>query len=212
MELSLLTDEISSIIQDSFVSDTDIETRINAIVFEIAQGIQVPGELGLTAPLPELLEENTVDLVSTARSITLPDNYQRGLFPIDEVSCFDSFAKFIKRYPSMETGEILEAVVVHGKKLFYYPSLNKTVNILYYRKPEDAIISVEGIPEHLQRRLIVNGVCKDIFAQIEDGIEGQKVNTNYHTEMFFSAIIELDKFVKDDGLPEYIADDEGYIS
>lgn len=220
MDLSALTTEIQGIVQDNSFEEADIHALINEAVFRVAQGVQVPGELHITGPLPELYKTRWIWVYQTARSIDLPADYQRGLFNvysstgIGHVPMLRSFQKFISRYPVLETGDSLDACVVHGKTLFYHPAAIKTITFSYYKEPdllEDEEDSPDCIPGHLQRRLIVGYVCREIFNQIEDGIEGQKVNTNHYDGDFFEGVIELDRYLGDDGMPMFVNDDTDYI-
>jgi hypothetical protein len=49
----------------------------------------------------------------------------------------------------------------------------------------------DGIPEFLHEDLLINYGAWKIFDQIEDGIDGQKVNTNYYKSLFMKAMIDL---------------------
>jgi len=219
MQFIKLIERIASIIDDDFFDTDRISSQINEKIFEIAQGIEVPGKVNITSPLTFLYATAELDLLSAVRFVALPSDYQRGVFNIHDSDAetfpaMVSFQKFIQKYPCLETGDILEACVVHGASLFYTPSLDKTVTIHYYKAPDTLVNGTDElscIPEHLQQRLIVNGVCKDIFAEIEDGLDGRKVNTEYHEKIFYQAVAALDRFLGEDGVPEYIENVGDYI-
>jgi len=220
MTLDDLILEVTNIIQDSAFNEETIETYLNEALVRIAAGVQVPGELHITAPLPDLYTEGTLDLVDTARVISLPTDYQRDLFNIysstgnNEIPVFESLHKFLNRYPVLETGSNVEACVVRGTSLIYHPAATETITFAYYKTPTTMTSGTdepEGIPAHLQRRLLIGYVCREIFNRIEDGIEGQKVNTNFYDAEFFEGVVELDRYLGDDGLPEFVTDDTDYI-
>jgi hypothetical protein len=43
--------------------------------------------------------------------------------------------------------------------------------------------------------LLVHYACREIFSEIEDGMEGEKVNTDYHHTVFVAALSELDSYL-----------------
>jgi len=71
----------------------------------------------------------------------------------------------------------------------------------------------DGIPEHLRKPLLVNHVCASIFSEIEEGVEGKKINTAYHQAQFQSAMGQLLGFIGPEGrAPIGIADELGLES
>ena len=220
MRLDTIIAEIEEIVQDSDFSETKITTMVNDSISEIAKGVEIPGKNSVSIPLPDLFAEGQITLLVDARKIALPDDYHRGLISVyDSVLVSNipieiSFAKFMQLHPTLLTGDVVDRCCVRGSTLFYAPSKAVLVDVIYYRKPAvlvDDDDEPEGIPKEFQRRLIVNKVCKEIFAMIEDGIEGAKVNTNYHNGQYEQGLYALDLFLGDDGEPGYIADDEDWI-
>lgn len=217
MNLESLISAVENIIQDSSYTSEDITDLINEAVSAVAKGVEVPGELGITSPLPDLYATADVTLTDSARSVSLPADYQRGLFNVygtQHIPLMDSFARFIKRYPALETGDSVEACVVHGKSLFYHPAVSGTVNVSYYKKPDTLTTDSDEptcIPDHLHRRLLVSFACREIFNRIEDGIEGQKINTSAYDTEFYEAVMALDRELGNDATPEYIPDEDDFI-
>ena len=62
----------------------------------------------------------------------------------------------------------------------------------------------DGIPAHLADRLIVNRAAQRIFQQIENGIDGEKINTLYYKSLFEEALRDLDAVVPYDGDSMYM--------
>ena len=220
MKLETLQSEISDIIQDSEYSDEYITDLINEAVSVVARGVEVPGELGFTAPLPDLYTESDLVLDSSTRYVSMPSGFQRGLVNvysssgIGKVPIMSSFRKFIAKFPVLKTGSSIEACVLHGSNLFYHPATDETVAVSYYAAPTELVDFDDEptcIPGHLHRRLIVSYACKEIFNRIEDGMEGAKVNTEHYNADFFEAVMALDRFIGDDGIPQYIADEDDFI-
>ena len=73
----------------------------------------------------------------------------------------------------------------------------------------------DGIPEHLIKPLLLNHAAASIFSEIEEGIEGAKVNTLYHEQKSQQALSALISFIGPEGrAPVGIGDEldlEGYI-
>ena len=219
--LSQLTSAIQSVIQDD--SYTDITDRINDAVNNIAGGIRMPD--GQTSPpLPDLFTVATVSTTATACA-DLPTDYQRKVFSVVDSSGdrinpvngggYYSFMLFLNgcyKKDLTETGQVTR-VCVRGRKLYYQgiPSAAADLTVMYYKTPT-AIVSngdtPEGIPEHLQKRLIKHYVCKEIFGEgLEDGAEARGVGTKYHEGKFYDAMIDLVDYVGIDAEPEHYASD-----
>ena len=220
MKLETLQSEIEDIVQDPAYTGDYVVDLINEAVSVIARGVEVPGELGITSPLPDLFTTGTVTLTDSARHQSLPDDYQRNVIGVyssggvGQIPVMDSFQKFMQKYPVLETGSSLDAVVVHGKNLFYHPAVSLDVTVMYYRQPDELEVfddEPDCIPEPLQRPLLISYACEKIFNRIEDGIEGAKVNTNHYKTEFLEAVMALDRFIGDDGVPHYIDDAEAFI-
>jgi len=217
--LSSLTTAIENIIQDD--SYTDLTERINDAVNNIAGGIRMPDGT-ISPPLPDLFLTATVSTTSNAYA-DLPANYQRGLFYVVDSSgdrilapdggnyySFMLFLNHCRKKDLTETGSVLY-VCVKGKKLYYQgiPSETEDLFISYYGKPTEMVDNddePDGIPEHLQIRIVKHFVCKEIFGEgLEDGAEAHGTGTKYHTDKFYSAMIDLIDFIGVDAEPEYYA-------
>lgn len=85
-------------------------------------------------------------------------------------------------YPDMTLAGPVAAVALEGNILWYQkvPATPQTLSIVYYAYPPEMVDDEdvpEAIPVFLQRRILVHRAASFIFDQIEDGVEGQKVNT-----------------------------------
>ncbi len=213
-----LQNECLSVIDDTGYS-AGMGDMINAAVMSIAGGIRMP-DRSLSPPLPHLYTTDDVATVTGAAIVALPDDFQRDVIAVfsaaqqREVRLLNSHIRFIRRYPSLLTPGAVEAVSVKGGNLYYQgiPAAPDTLYVHYHRKPTpmaDDDDTPDGIPEHLQRSLIVHRVAWRVFDQIEDGIEGQKVNTIYHQRRFYEAMDDLTAVIGDDGRSEFITDEYG---
>ena len=71
----------------------------------------------------------------------------------------------------------------------------------------------EGLPSHLQERLIKHYVLKEIMGEkIEDGQDNTGIGTKYHTSKFTEVMFELVNFIGVDATPLYYGsnDSEDY--
>jgi len=221
--LAQLTSAIDSVIQDD--SYSDFTDRINDAVNNIAGGIRMP-DGGTSPPLPDLFTTATISTTVNAYA-DLPTDYQRGVFfvvdssgdrinPVDGGNYY-SFMLFLNgcyKKDLTETGQVTRTCV-RGRKLYYQgiPSAAADLMVMYYKTPTAMINEgnePEGIPEHLQKRLIKHYVCKEIFGEgLEDGAEARGVGTKYHEGKFYDAMIDLIDFVGIDAEPEYYASNDG---
>jgi hypothetical protein len=82
---------------------------------------------------------------------------------------------------------------------------------MYYKVPDTLVGNSdehEGIPDHLQKRLVKHYVCKEIFGEgLEDGDDSKGTGCKYHTAKFYEAMIDLIDFVGIDAEPEYYGGD-----
>jgi hypothetical protein len=217
--LSQLTSAIESVTQDD--SYYDLTDRINDAVSNIAGGIRMPNG-GTSPPLPDLYTSVAIPTTVNAYA-DLPADYQRGVFYVvdsrgDRILPTDGggyygFMLFLNqcyKKDLTETGQVTR-VCVKGRKIYYQgiPSTPVNLTVSYFKTP-DTLVSEndtpEGIPDHLQNRLIKHYVCKEIFGEgLEDGAEARGVGTNYHTSKFFEAMTDLVDFIGIDAEPQFYA-------
>lgn len=222
--LSLLVEEIQKIIADSAFDDTDITARLNRKQKEIAAGVKMP-DGSYSPPLPDLYKYSTVTTSTSLAYVSLPTDYQRNVFKILDSSGnvykpprggdYYAFNLFIKQIADMrltETGSIYK-VAIKGGKIYYQgiPTVADTIGVHYYRTPTDMALdddSPDGIPEHLQLRLLKHGVLADMFGEaIEDGQDNSGIATKYHTGKFYEAMIELCEYIGIDAEPQFYGSD-----
>jgi len=214
-----LHNECLSVIDDVGYA-AGVDDMINAAVMSIAGGIRMP-DRSLSPPLPHLYAMGNVATVTGAAFVALPGDFQREVIAVfsatqqREIPVSKSHIRFLKRYPSLSTPGAVDAVSVKGGNLYYQgiPATPDTLHVHYHRMPtpmEQDDDTPDGIPEHLQRSLIVHRVAWQVFDQIEDGIEGQKINTLYHQRRFYEAMEDLTAVIgDDDGRPEFVWDEYG---
>jgi len=164
--------------QDAAFTRAAILDLLNEGQEQIAAGIPLPPEKRvISSPLQGLKDTDTVD-TGTAAYVALPDDYQRGLFFVassdqdKRIKVYESYTEFLAQYPNLdETGTYVDAVCVKGNSLYYQPipSSAETLTLHFYRVPTDMAYSgdnttPDGIPDHLQKKLLVNYALTEIFA------------------------------------------------
>lgn len=216
--LASLTAVIEEVIDDDSI---EITNKINDSISMISAGIRMPDGI-ISPPLPELYTSDTVPTTVNAYA-DLPANYQRNVFYIADSSGdrilppaggtyydFMLFLNNIQKKDLSETGSVYR-VCVRGKKLYYQgiPSASEDLTIHYYKKPTVLVQGtneVNGIPDHLQTRLIKHDVCRNIFGTLlEDGENSNKMGYDHHTAKFYEAMIDLVDFIGIDAEPIYMA-------
>jgi len=260
--LTQLRTLVTAIVQDTSFTSTIIDGYLNDGVNEIAAGMESSLGSFVTPPLPNLLTIDTIDTVTTAAYVSMPDEFGRDLRFVSsslgvEIDIANSFIEFSESYPLMDTSGLVVEVIEYGGNLYYQgiptamevlgtDDLNYTcikdhtaaaadkpitganyetywsqigsaggtwavdtaytkaapLTIHYFRLPvdmEDDDDTPDGIPTQFQKKLLVNYACKEIFSLIEDGIEGQQVNTAKHTGFFLSALRDLELSIPADG-------------
>ena len=156
--------------------------------------------------LPDLETIEDVETDPGVNHIPLPRDYQRKLTWAHNVThnrgtkIYPSTAQLFRWFSMLDqTGRII-GIAIKGRDLYYQriPDAAETLRLNYWRYPERIDMrteKVECLPEHLVEPLLVNYVCRDIFSEIEDGMEGEKLNTKHHAVMFTSAIADLKEFL-----------------
>jgi hypothetical protein len=224
--LNTLTNAIQDILQDSAYSNPKVESLINDAVTAIAAGIRMP-DGSVSPPLPDLFTISTVTTVAGLAYASLPVNYQRGLANVYDSSgvrishprggdyySFNLFLRQANHKALMETGSVY-MVCVKGTKLYYQgiPTAVATLGLHYYKKPTTMVTATDepdGIPEHLQLRLIKHYVIMTIFGeQIESGVSEPAIGYKYHEKQFYTAMTDLIDFIGiTDAAPTYYGGDD----
>lgn len=204
--------------QDPMYVNMSIPARINRAVSMIAAGIRMPNN-DVSPPLPDLYTSATVETTTNAYA-DLPATYQRNVFYIadsnDRILApkggdYYSFLLFLKQITQKDlsqTGSVTD-VAIKGNKLYYQgiPSAATDLSVHFYRKPVDMTLGTstpDGIPEHLQDRLIKNYVVKEIFGEAVRKKNETKELIVFHETEFFVAMRDLVDFVGEDKEPFYI--------
>lgn len=167
--LSELIEFIQIRLNDPSILEATITDRINSVVKRIAGGVYDTKTGGLTPPLPELYAIDEVYADNQEAYVKLPTNYQRNLCfcanSTERIKIYDSFSKFIGKYPLLDDSGSVYAVSVKNRDLYYQalPTTAEALTIHYYRNPGtlvDDSDEPEGIPTFFHQDIIVPMVCE----------------------------------------------------
>ena len=208
-------------IHDSAFTPAMILARINKGVGRIAGMVDLP-DLKSTATVTT--DTNPyVSVPSTAGNVfhRKKDSlfFASSAAQDGEVTIYDSWIKFLKKWPTLDEAGDVQDVIVVGGKLYYQPipATADTLTLNFFRKPvamlgTDRDAEPDGIPDDLQEDLLVSFACWDIFSEKEDE-GGPTPETDKYKARFAGAVAELMAFAgpKDRAPDHYDYDEEDFI-
>ena len=182
----------------------------------------VAGTITLVSTDELTAESASEEITIKSPCVALPSDYGRGLFLIasesqgNQLELYPSYHKFLKKYPLLDEDGYVDAVAVKGNFLYYQPmpSTAKVLTLHYYRKPTDMSATdstPDGIPSHLQERLLVNYAAKEIYSMVEEAVKGKTSKADKYEEKFQKAMADLIAHIgTEEKEPIYYNDDSGY--
>lgn len=172
--------EIKNLIQDDSFTETTLNGYIDQAILYVAAQVDIPSLRGINI-IQTVLGQAYVSLSSLAGGFSGKLRRVKNAEG-ENITIFPNLALLMDEYSTMDEVGAVEAVTLEGSNLWYQnlPQEAETLTCLYYRNPtllsaDDE--SPDDFPVHLHRRLFVHGCAWMIYDQIEDGIEGEKVNT-----------------------------------
>ena len=183
MKLEAIRNEVENLVDDSSYDADTIDRYINESL-AFAAGL---------VNLPSLKRIDVVDTVDGQAYVSLTgvnpgfSGVLRRVKKSDgsEPTVYADLERLLDDYWDMGAEGIVEAVTLEGSVLWYQkiPSTPETLTILFFENPSS--LAKDGdeptdFPGHVHRKLFVHGAAFTIFDQIEDGVEGDKLNTKHH--------------------------------
>ena len=169
--------------------------------------------------LPNLETMRDVHTDPGTSHIPVPADYQKKLRYAHSIT----HNRKLKIYPSLilmyrwqkalDGRGSVNSLAVKGRDLYYQrvPSSAETIRINYWAYPEPMETRYAKpvcLPVHLIEPLLVNYACKELYSEIEDGIDSQKVNTTYYANEYNRALGDLILFIgPENRLPQDIGQD-----
>ena len=196
MNVTELIEKVQTTVQDPSFIDEVVLGYINQGLLEIA---------GLI-PLSELETVDTVTTVEGASEVDLPSNYHKHLrrcysqTSLRSIPIFSNVVRLKEKLYANGVGGIVRGVAVKGRVLCYEPEASATedLEITYHAMPsamDDTEDETDYIPAHIGPRILQAYVCKCAFDLIEDGMDGQKLNTLRWESNYNNNLAELALFV-----------------
>ncbi len=187
MNLEEIRDEVILIIQDPDYDEDEIDKYINQALLYTADLVNLP-DLKSVESVDTVLSQNYVNLSSITGGFSgvLRRVVKEGvkIYPTLEQLASDYVGNWD------EAGEV-EATCLEGNILWYQkvPAVAESLMLILYKSPavlEDNTDIPSNIPTALHKPLLVNGASHLIFNEIEDGIEGEKINTTVQFRFSFN--------------------------
>lgn len=182
MNLGEILLEVKNLIQDDSFNSGYLLSCINNTIKRVADEVNLPSLKGI----------NTVDTVvgqnyASLTGISNGFSGRLGGFATSDITIYQTLEELIATYsPDIDQVGAVEGVALEGTILWYQkiPTVAQTLTFIYYQNP--TVLSTASstppvdIHESLHRSLFVNGTAFYLYDLIEDGIEGEKVNTKSH--------------------------------
>lgn len=198
MNLSDMISKVELGIQDSGFSG-DITSLIQEAI-EIAAHDLPHASLATSADL-SIAEDDT-------SPVSLPSDYHHDVYRVVNVtsnrpvSIRTNLRVLDRLYDGIDTPGYITDVAVEGTELhFQYTPANEvqTLRVYYYAQPdliENDDDELDWIPERLHRGIVVDYALKELFSLVEDGVEGQKINTAFYEARYARAWAQLERHTK----------------
>ena len=204
MTLDDLVAKVVTGIQDPSFTEDDIIIWLNAGLLEATSLLCIPA----------LQAQEIISLVPDGagdfpKSVILAPTYSHDLFECRNTTASQPVAIRASSQILRELYEgiansnaFIESCACEGRELWVmpYPQKEQELIVRYYRHPspmEDGEDIPEGIPVHLQNYVLVDFALKELWSLVEDGIDGKKVNTEFHTARYQFGMQLLSSFYKD---------------
>jgi hypothetical protein len=155
---------------------------------------------------PDLEDHADIETDPGVDHVRMPANFHRKLRYCHSLShnrkirVYGSTIQLYRQYSKIDQSGVVRGVALRGRDLFYQriPASAETLRLNFYRHPERLLSRYEKptiMPYNLARSLLVHYACREIFDEIEDGLEGEKTNTKYHDRKYEQAKVKLDAFL-----------------
>lgn len=188
MNLEQMRKEVENIVDDpSFDSET-IDGYINECIGMAAAEVNLPTLKGVG-----IITTNSSYSISIAEIAGSNFNgILRKAIRADgfELTIHASIERLMEVYPMLDRVGSPTDCALEGTTLWYQgvPDDPMQLSLVFYKYP--SLLSKNSdeptdFPSHVHRKLFVNGTAWRMFDQIEDGLEGPKVNTAVHFSQSF---------------------------
>ena len=189
--------EVSDIIKDDSYGPSEILRRLSECLYFVARRLN----------FSDLEGEDTITTATDAYVKALPSDFHHNLFDCwsgthnRQLKVHDSKRAINQYLDRLDSGGSVIAVCQDGRNLYYQrqPSVAETLRLFYYKKPTSLALAGNlptYIDDDFHDSLFVNFACWKLYARIEDGVDGEKVNTLYYKKEFYEALGDAITFYK----------------
>ena len=194
MNFKELIDEVTITLQESSSAILDrIPGWLNDALADAIEQARVPGFKQLET-VNTVLDQSYTVLPATFNGKMLYVGTEQGELETGTLE------ELLEENPNLDCEGDLYKVAVEGNMIYYQciPSTATSITFLYRRPPQEMVNdndTPEGLPSWLCRDILVPGAAARGFNLIEDGIEGEKVNTNAQLILYNRGLFKLMEFV-----------------
>ena len=135
----------------------------------------------------------------------LPEDYHHDVYRVENetfkrpVFVRSNIDVLAKLYDELESTGPIDDVAAEGDQLYFEPyptTTDQRLKVYYYRKPVeyesiDTDETPEWLPASFHKSLIVDYALKELWALVEDGIDGQKINTSFYNSTYLMGLGRL---------------------
>jgi hypothetical protein len=194
---SEIAEIVLNIVQDPSLDEDSVLAKLN----ECAKW------LSRVLVLPSLDTKSIVTTVTNDHSVSLPVDFQRNLYSADDGTSINGIGILNSRTQMLDycggnlskSGRVRYVAAV-GTKLLYtqVPVVATTITLGYQRKPTTIRggTQIDLLPDGFED-IFTNYACWKLYETIEQGMEGQKVDTQYYQALCLGLRDELDNSLKE---------------
>lgn len=196
MHTKRILDKIEHKLQDSSYAREELLLDLNDLLLYVTA----------LYPLPSLQTSSTVTAVKDTDSVSLPDNYHHNLYRVENTTsgrvCKSvyNFKVLAQMHDGLTVaGSVVDVSAENG--ILHYrkqPTVDETLKLYYNSKPtaltDETTSTPSCLPGHLHDPILVSYILYDKFSEIEEDIQGQKINTYFYWERFLNGIQNLYSF------------------
>lgn len=186
-------------VKDESFSDAEILVLLNEALLKAAHDLCLPGL------------QKSDDITFTVGGdlfASLPDDYDHDLWhatnatePWQDIKVYTSLHSLQRIHPREDITGYIRDVAADGNVLHVRPApqIEQTVTFWYYRLPTLLVVPGEGddpsipeaIPAHLHGPVLAYYAISKLYDEIEDGVDGNKANTNNWETKWQRALLDL---------------------
>lgn len=185
MKVSDIIDEIYLLVKDnSFFESEGEEALLRRINLAVASACSHPG---IEVPSLKKLGMVTTEPGEAYAPVDgIADNFAGRILRVGEPGKIKVYGAledlYADYYPLAEEGEV-EAVCIAGNVVWYQKIPALPTDLICVLQDDPPLVEsvddyIPVIPEPFQMRIVVHGVAAHLYDNIEDGVDGAKVNTD----------------------------------